>query len=444
MTPSRFLLIADVGGDDRRHIGDEAMLGANLSALRSAFPAARFTVVSRDPRWTSEHFGVDSIPNLGFSASPDAATERSEFLRQLLDQAGKHPLADHDALIISGGGNLCSTWPDLFCERVALLMLARACGKPALLLGQTIGPTLRGEERELLRKALESAQLIGVRELPSAALLRELGVPDERIWYQSDDALRPATTSAGEAQRPFIALTIDPQFRAHGIDLFDALVEQLRKLSRKTGLPLTLIPHAFGQSSAPSDLTECEVLAARVHPTQTHIAAGLDFEQTQRLTAAASLIISTRYHPIVFGLAAGVPAIGIYADPYSRIKLQGALQHAGLERWSLPYVAVLRRKLLPMALELWRQHDAVVTNLHEKRAGWSGEYERRWATIAALLNGSHSPSVQSGVLFGHPESEVRPALTRALELANEPIERLPSDSVIRRYLKAARRRLGRS
>jgi len=92
-------------------------------------------------------------------------------------------------LIVSGGGNFSSTWPDLLYERATLLHLARIFGKPAVVLGQTLGPELSGAERRLLAETLSSARFVGLRELPSAVLAMELGVPPERLWYQCDDAL---------------------------------------------------------------------------------------------------------------------------------------------------------------------------------------------------------------------------------------------------------------
>jgi polysaccharide pyruvyl transferase WcaK-like protein len=168
MTPNpRLLLIADIGGERARHIGDEAMLEANLGALRELFPQASFTIVARDPGWVCRRYGVAAIP-----------------------AAGSEAVASCDAVILSGGGNLSSSWPELLHERIALLELAHRGGKPAVVLGQTLGPQLSAGERQSLAVALQQARFVGVRELPSALLAIELGVPHERIWYQFDDALR--------------------------------------------------------------------------------------------------------------------------------------------------------------------------------------------------------------------------------------------------------------
>ena len=45
-------------------------------------------------------------------------------------EATSKAVAGADGLVVSGGGNLSSTWPDLLYERVALLNLARVFGKP--------------------------------------------------------------------------------------------------------------------------------------------------------------------------------------------------------------------------------------------------------------------------------------------------------------------------
>jgi len=412
----RLLVIADVGGEETRHIGDEAMLEANLDAFRTLIPNVAFTIVSRDPAWTEARYGVEAVAPFGFSRRAAAGAKRRAMLERLL--AGQHVTADAvagaDGVVVSGGGNLSATWPDLLYERAALLQLARKLDKPSVVLGQTLGPRLRDDERRLLAESLSSARFVGVRELPSAALALELGVPMERLWYQTDDALfLEAATISPESTT--IAVTIDPLVRDDEA-AFGSLVSQLRELSQTTGARLVLIPHAFGDDSMPSDLTEARVLAERLALPHTTIAAGLDARQARQITGAAALIISSRYHPIVFGLAAGVPSIGIYGDEYCRIKLQGALAHARLERWTLTYDDVARGELLTNALELWRTRDEVRRALESCREGWRNESRERWAAVIRALDPTQTiPTPGASTMFGRPIVDVAPALVSALE-----------------------------
>lgn len=405
------------------------MLEANLARLRRLIPGVAFTVVSPDPVWTAAHFGVDAVGTFEFPGDPGAGIARNEILDSLLADAAnsrlEHPttaaLALADGLVLSGGGNLSSTWPDLLYRRVALMQVARILGKPAVVLGQTIGPRLRGDERRLLGEALSSARFVGVRELPSALLALDLGVPIERLWYQCDDALfldgaRNPDEASDPSRPPTIAVTIDSQIRANRGKLFGALVRQLRELAEVTGAQLILVPHLHGNESTPgSDLTEARMLAARLGLPHTVIATGLEPAQVRELTAQSSLVISSRYHPIVFALDAGVPSIGIYGDEYCRIKLQGGLAHAGLEQWTLTYDDVVQGRLLNRSLDLWRARDQVRQRIEAGRVSWRAESCERWTAIMRALDpAANVPSADAFKLFGRPVQEVTPALASAL------------------------------
>jgi polysaccharide pyruvyl transferase WcaK-like protein len=118
-------------------------------------------------------------------------------------------------------------------------------------------------------------------------------------------------------------------------------------------------------------------------------------------------MISSRYHPIVFALAAGIPALGIYGDEYCRIKLQGALAHAQLERWTITCDDVMHGTLLTRTLELWRCRAEIRRELESRREAWRTESRARWSTVLRALNpGVPLPSAVGGLMFGRPAAEV--------------------------------------
>jgi len=435
------------------------MLEANLDSLRKMFPAAPFTVVASDPEWVARRYSVDAVPSFGFPRDRAASAER-ESMRAALLASPDHPtvaaLASADALILSGGGNLSSSWPDLLYERIVLLELAHRLAKPSIILGQTLGPHLGESEKPLLVAALRGARFLGVRELASAVLAVHLGIPQERVWYQFDDAMRIDEPLAPPPSEATIAVTIDPQIRATGKALFASLAEQLRELSDATGARLVLVPHAFGGS--PSDLTEARLLAEMIGASRVSIAEGLDVEGARRAAANASLIVSSRYHPIVFGLLAGVPSVGIYGDDYCRIKLQGALAHAGLERWALTYDEVASGTLLTASLELWTARASIRNELEVRAASWREECRERWAAVRSALLGERA---EISGLFGKPIDAVMPALASMVSAQQQWSESVLASHDARhheiqmyfqaemgprrtffRYLRAMRKRLG--
>jgi polysaccharide pyruvyl transferase WcaK-like protein len=56
----RLFAVGDVGGPSSYHLGDEAMLEANVDAFRQIVPGIQFTVMSADPAWTGKRYGVES------------------------------------------------------------------------------------------------------------------------------------------------------------------------------------------------------------------------------------------------------------------------------------------------------------------------------------------------------------------------------------------------
>ncbi len=439
-TPRRLLVIADVGGATTRHIGDEAMFEANVDGLRRAIPNVGISVISRDPDWIEQHYGLEAVPVFGFPGALNAHVERAEMLRELLsgldrvdgNNATIAALHRADAVVISGGGNLASSWPDLACERVALLRLADLLGKPTIVLGQTLGPRLGSELHAMLSEALPLARFVGVREIPSAAFAIAIGVRPERVWYQGDDALffcQPAevgSTHGDGGAPPSIVVTIDPQFRASSRERFDSLARQLRELAQSTAATLLLVPHEFGGESRglPSDLTEARLLAEAIALPGTRIAANIDAATAARLAHSAEIVVSSRYHPLVFAMAAGRPSIGIYGDEYSRIKLQGALAHAGCERWALSYDDVARGELISLALEQWKARDEIRSLLEDKHDAWRDESQRRWAAAVRALDSAMPETPAAETMFGRSTASIVSALIASMELGRSATERL--------------------
>ena len=162
------------------------------------------------------------------------------------------------------------------------------------------------------------------------------------------------------------------------------------------------------------------MLAERLGLSHTVIEAGLDAAAARRITGNADLIITSRYHPIIFGLGSGVPSLGVYGDAYCRIKLQGALAHARLKHWTLTYDAVARGELLTRALQIWSARSEVRTQLESCHEAWRAESRSRWTLIMRALDPSQTiPPAESDTLFGRPMADVAPALASVDEAGRQ-------------------------
>ena len=336
------VLIGDVGGEVF-HVGDEAMMDANLALLRRAQPAPAVKVI-------------------GGGAGRMAIAEA---------------MADVDAAFISGGGNLSDTWPQLLDQRLAVIEEAARRSIPVVVGGQTVGPSLTGGRRERLAERLADVALFGTRDSWSRELVRELGAAPERVVYQADDAFGlTGTPPDGDellaaAEAPYIAVSLDgsyaPQEAQAGLR---RLAMQLATLCGELGLAVVFVPHCgrLGEHEG-DDPSVGRKLASllRLAGVRCHTAPVLPVDQTAWLAHRSALTISSRYHALVFASAAARPGVGLFRDPYGEVKLRGALEHVGAERWCLPTAAAEAGGLVAMVRELWAEREQVVERMASER-----------------------------------------------------------------------------
>lgn len=406
MRPS-LVFVADVGGVEARHVGDEAMLEANLTAFRRLLLGLHATVVSPRPWHDSQ--GVDWLPGPAFAAASDATeNERLALLGRRMAAAERDggsrrghgdssalasALSNADALVISGGGNLRSRWPEHLYQRVALARWAQGIGKPVAFLGQTIGPELTAAERGLLTPVLREARWVGVRELASLSVALDLGVSPDRLDYQLDDAfhLDPRPPTAEEAgrlpplgDRPWVAVSLHP-FDVAGGEVRRAVAGQLAAFANATGARLVFIPHEATNGRGDAEVAR-ELAAHLPAGVESRVCPILPAGVVRWLIGQASLTLASRYHGLVFGLASCVPSLGLYEDEYTRIKVQGALAQASQEtRWSLPLAQAAAGALTARALELWGRREAVRSALQALSPTWRQQEARRWPRLLAAL-----------------------------------------------------------
>lgn len=378
----RVVAIGDVGVvDGMVHIGDEAMFEQFVDRMR-ARGVTDLVGLSSAPEDTSRRYGVEAVPQVGF----DRASPRVE-LAGRLDRVVREAAAvrdrDHgllpaddpaltvieairsaDAVVITGGGNLSSTWPANVYERAAVAEIARTLGRPLVVTGQTLGPDLAEPDATLVGQLLRSARLVGVREQPSEAVAARLGVAPQRLQRTADDAafLAPAGGDGPPAAGPpVLAVSLSTHVGAADRDAFaHAYAHLLDAVSATTGLPVAFVPH-FG-ALVPGDRRGDTALHDAVHATMSTPDVRHVIPTTARAAVAvarsAGLVITSRYHPGVFATAAAVPTIGISVDAYTSVKLTGALAAFG-QSAVLTAEEVLAGRALDTVAGVWRDREGI-------------------------------------------------------------------------------------
>ncbi|GAB3152456.1 hypothetical protein GCM10027058_20480 [Microbacterium neimengense] len=335
------LAIGDVGVvDDLFHVGDEAMFDAAVIELRRR--GIETVGISSAPADTRARYGIDAVDRLGFAGlDRDAAARRAE---QLVDAAtGSTELAADDpargvlhalgavtGVLHTGGGNLASRWPVHIYERTTLTRMAAARGLPVVFSGQTFGPDLTAADEARLRAALADAALVGVREGSTEALVRAWGLRPRR---QVDDASFLDAPTVAPASGPLL-VSLSGWYAHRPTDAVDAaLARMIDTAAEHTGAPVVFHAH-FGpltDGDVRGDVVVHERVRARLQ-SPSRLESTVDTAHAVALARSARLLISSRYHPVVFAAPSGVPVLALAADEYTRIKLTGALEPWGQDR----------------------------------------------------------------------------------------------------------------
>ena len=219
-----------------------------------------------------------------------------------------------DAVVFGGGGIVQDvTSPLNLPYHLSRVRLARWCGTPVAGIGLGIGGLDTAVGRAMVRRELAGLAGISVRDLASARLLEEVGVPGARVASDLAFALDPPEVhpvsgpdrlvvslrpwSERRSRRP-VAAREDPT----PVGQVRALADALDRTARRTGLEVRFVALQTDRD----DVFHRRV-AERMRTAVTFAAPPL--EGLLHEYAAATAALTMRYHGGVAATLAGVPMV---------------------------------------------------------------------------------------------------------------------------------------
>ena len=328
--------------------GDDAILDSIQQAIRSASDDVSVTVLSNDPELTRSQYGLDAIP-------------RFRVLRVF------SALRRGDVLL-SGGGSLLqdTTSTRSLLYYLSVIRCAQWLGKPVMLYANGIGPVRRPANRRRVKRVVERAALVTLRDHASARELTDMGVTrpvqvtaDPVFHLEPVGAERAARLCAGSGLpegRPFVAVSVR-DWRGVG-DFYVQLAGLCDHLRREHGLEVLFL---LMQRSQDGEAT------ARVQAGMEEPSYVLDVPCTPRelmgVLGQARLCLAMRLHTLIFAARVAVPAMGLVYDPKVA---------SYLEELELPAAGEVEcfdgREAIRRADELMADYDAVLSRLRKKSA----------------------------------------------------------------------------
>ena len=431
----KLLILGDIGSSVDFHAGDEAMAEAFVAEISKRGDVS-VTAMSGCPEDTRARYGWDTVPRFGFGLMADNRTACEARLVALESAArGKadslpwddaaweviDAVSGADAVAVTGGGNLNSTWPEHIYERAALGLLAGIFAKPFIVSGQTIGPHLLGRDSELVAQLLHAARSVGVREEASFEFLGRLGGPRDRSSLTIDDAtfLTGALPAWTPARHPYIVATFASSAGALGQEIYhDQIVDLLERTIAITDCDVVLISHQ-GESVTDSPLGDAAFhreIADAVEGGRVHQAPMMTAAEIAGVTRAASLVLSTRYHPVVFGLSGSVPSVGIGVDAYTSTKIKGAMTNYGVNSFYVSPGAFAQGGAVDAVAEAWMRTDELKKYLDDANLLRRSDSDKWWDSVYEVL-ASDSSAV------AHNLSSIEPFAGGGAYRHNETLDR---------------------
>ena len=231
-----------------------------------------------------------------------ASTERKSHL-ELLEGV--------DLFVATGAQYMSDACRDDALKVLDRFEYAHRLGIPTAMVGQGLGPFEDADLLARVKQVLPLIDLIFIRDRVTAPpLLESLGVDATHVVFTGDDALemvwRERTSSRGNA------IGVSLRF-AHYTEVGEQYLERIRaallQAAHKHAASLVAIP--ISHSVHELDDRVIRQLLAGAKTMATHHGEFATPRDLIRMVSACRVVVTGAFHPAVFALAQGIPAIGL-------------------------------------------------------------------------------------------------------------------------------------
>lgn len=225
-------------------------------------------------------------------------------------------------------------------------LLALAGKKPVLLVGHSVGPFSGSLYKKIASFVFGSCDGLLVRESESVRLMKEAGLPLDKVIKSADTAWlagNDVDSLPDELDRlltePTIALTVRdlrPFDRRLGFsqDNYERALAKIVDDLNSEGFQVVFASTCTGLDSYGKDDRMVALRIAKLLSNRSMAHVVME-EMTDNQLAAiyqrCTLVLATRLHSAILAMRAGTPALAIYYEH----KSQGILEQMGLKDWSL-------------------------------------------------------------------------------------------------------------
>ncbi len=285
------------------NIGDESILQAVVDNLRIKLNNIDITVLSQNPDFTAQKYGVHSV--------------NRKSVKDIIKAIRKCDL------LISGGGSLLQdvTSKKSILYYLMLMWAAFFFRKKVFIYSQGIGPILSKFNRRLTAFTLRHAQGIVVRDEASKELLIDIGIKGEDIIVTADPVLRikKAELSIGREILMEEGFSPNPERMTVGFairekkinsNFVDEICISIRRLVDEYSAQIVLIPFHYSE-----DMAVIEEIKSRLGDDVCCIKHKYLTNEMLSIIGNMDILVGVRLHALIHAAIMAVPMIAISYDP---------------------------------------------------------------------------------------------------------------------------------
>ena len=389
------------------NVGDECLLQAIVRMVRAAEPDAQIAAFSSDAKWTAEETGLETVEQCNpFGRNIYGSLVKGLFWRTI------EAIRECDVFILGGG--------ELFRDSTGLtatlgmfyrLLLAKWYGKRVLALGVGCQPATTAWGGFVLRRALRACDAIIFRDADSRTVAERIAPqladgqcrPDlvfSLDWRRIREAVHsqapaqaalegPASSApAKAARRPRIGIALKSLPSRHvcgeavNHQLPRRLAAALLTFARRQDCEFDVLPFADADVAAADRLRE----QLRADGLRVVDAAAPRIDALQARIARLDTLLAVPLHASVFGIACGVPSIGLAYDK----KIPRLYQSFDLNEFCLDVNTATAAEIEQRLSSAFQQREQLGQRIRE--AAGEAQAAIRCATINLLLAGQPTPT----------------------------------------------------
>ena len=339
--------------------GDDALLLAITKEIKSLYPDAEITVLSKSPKKTEKQYHVRSVNRYNVFSVLNAL-HRCDML-------------------ISGGGTLVqdATSTKSLIYYLTVIRIAKFFKKKVMLYANGIGPLTSFKNIERTKDILNTVDLITLRDKNSLAELEQIGVRKEIMELTADPAFLLEPDGNGSKILETYGVAEDGKLMCISLRNWKDMPKDFSKIIagfcdyafEKHGIYTVLLPMQVSV-----DYKLASDVKNKMKNKATIVSGKYPVESVLSVIDKMYVCVGMRLHTLIYSASRIVPAIGIVYDP----KVKGFLDYINEERY-VDLSEISEEGLCKLLDEICENHSEVTSHMRyaigliKKKAKRNGE-----------------------------------------------------------------------